>query len=521
MSDLVSISQSSEGAGDVIFVHGLGGDACDTWGFPDNSCWRACINIARPDLNIWSLSYRVDASEWAAGAMPLSDRAVNVLALLDIRLTEDRPIVFVCHSFGGLLVKELLRNAITTTPKYRKLATNVKLVVFFATPHSGSAVADLAKYLGFFLRDSIAVSDLTAQNLRLRDLNLWFRNNFGDLGLRTLIFYETLKTRGVHVVNESSADPGIAPITPIPIDANHLDIAKPKRFSDIAIGQTLKAIDDAVPSPKYQFRYDDISDVQPREAGTSGPSPLGLLSMRSVPWKTLGWGLVMIAAVASIGLALAWLFIPAAPREVNRLDMKAVLYTRDAQYVGATGLRTELMRPSPLAKAPFRQIAGVETPVNVESISIEIPKALTAKIEIHEAESYEEKNPDRPDEPPKVGGGSHLIVMRFHLPANFHGGEIKRINSLSTRRWETSSPIKVRTNKIWTDCEKPTVETCAPDSRLFYIYLSAGPNGKVYDNEPLAHAKFYEVSLDFADGQPGTLIIENYELFNLAYWLTH
>src|SRR5450756_1246035 len=112
MSELVSIYRSPEPAGDVVFVHGLGGDAYDTWGFPDSSCWRQSITIARPDLNIWSLGYRVAASEWSAGAMPLSDRAINVLALLEIRLSEDRPIIFICHSLGGLLVKELLRNAI-------------------------------------------------------------------------------------------------------------------------------------------------------------------------------------------------------------------------------------------------------------------------------------------------------------------------------------------------------------------------------------------------------------------------
>ena len=62
--------------------------------------------------------------------MPLSDRAINVLALLDVHLPVDRPLIFVCHSSGGLLVKELLRNALTTTPQYTHLARSTKLVVF-------------------------------------------------------------------------------------------------------------------------------------------------------------------------------------------------------------------------------------------------------------------------------------------------------------------------------------------------------------------------------------------------------
>jgi hypothetical protein len=137
-------------------------------------------------------------------------------------------------------------------------AKNVKLIIFLATPHTGSGLADLALYLGFFLRNSVAVSDLTAQNPRLRDLNLWFRNNFDKLGLQTLIFFETKETRGVRVVNESSADPGIPPISPTKIDANHSDIAIPRHPSSIVIGQTLKAFDEAVPSTIYRFRSEDF-----------------------------------------------------------------------------------------------------------------------------------------------------------------------------------------------------------------------------------------------------------------------
>jgi hypothetical protein len=87
-------------------------------------------------------------------------------------------------------------------------------------------------------------------------LNLWFRNNFNSLGTKTCIFFETQKTHGLRVVNEASADPGIPGISPIPIDADHLQIIHPNSYRDIVVGQTLKLIDHAIPSQTFKFDPD-------------------------------------------------------------------------------------------------------------------------------------------------------------------------------------------------------------------------------------------------------------------------
>jgi pimeloyl-ACP methyl ester carboxylesterase len=92
-------------AGHVIFVHGLGGNPTTTWGFDREISWHTWIKSNRPDLNIWSIGYEVAISEWAGSAMPLADRALNILALLDNRSIGLKPICFVCHSMGGLLAR--------------------------------------------------------------------------------------------------------------------------------------------------------------------------------------------------------------------------------------------------------------------------------------------------------------------------------------------------------------------------------------------------------------------------------
>jgi pimeloyl-ACP methyl ester carboxylesterase len=507
MSELFSIFRSVEPIGDVIFVHGLGGDAHETWGFPDKSAWLQSINIARPDLNIWSLGYRVDVSEWTGGAMPLSDRAINILALLDIRLSENRPIIFVCHSLGGLLVKELLRNALTTTPRYKRMAEKVKLIVFFATPHSGSGVADLAGYLKFFLRNSIAVSDLTAQNPRLRDLNLWFRNNFASLDLKTLIFFETKKTRGVQVVNETSADPGIAPISPIPIDADHLDITKATKSSDIAIGQTLLAFDAAVPSSKHRFRYEDVGHIQAGEVKRS----------TTWAWKK-GNHLSLRTAVRIVGIIVAvGIAVYAAVWWVTPDLSQAVLYTSGGRYSGKVEWQYELVTESRLA-TPLSIMSGLErklTPVPAVKAVVKILDALEANIVIQKATHTKVKTSKVGEDGKKEDtgeyevGGAHLIEIVFHLPEKFHGGAVGAVKSIAVKRREgqEATNLYITEDKFNDVCG--SLLPCKPaEISKFYAYLSPDPKITPYNNWNMHIAGYFEISLTFADKQPGTVVIE-------------
>ena len=82
-------------------------------------------------------------------AMPLSDRAKSVLLQLEVAGLGERPLVFVTHSMGGLLVKQLLRTASDNSAQrqYMAVLKNTRGVCFIATPHVG---ADLAKWAAYF-----------------------------------------------------------------------------------------------------------------------------------------------------------------------------------------------------------------------------------------------------------------------------------------------------------------------------------------------------------------------------------
>lgn len=230
-NDLIEISgtENPSRRGDVIFVHGLGGDARGTW-HPqergdDNNFWPAWLGEDLSDVGIWSLAYEVEPFRWKGNSMPLVDRATNSLDLLDSYEIGDRPIIFVTHSMGGLLVKQMLRSA-RDFGKWQAIASGTRGIVFLSTPHSGSDLASWINYIGTILQTTVSVDELEAHDPNLRNLNLLYRNDDQFSEIPMLVYCETRPTNGILVVNQTSADPGIKNVIPVPMDCDHISICK-------------------------------------------------------------------------------------------------------------------------------------------------------------------------------------------------------------------------------------------------------------------------------------------------------
>lgn len=243
----VASIQRPHSTADVIFVHGLGGDGRDTWTAAHDAFWPLWIFDDLKTIEVWTLEYPASMFGSANGSLVISDQAKQVLDLLAAHSMGNRPLAFVCHSLGGLLVKQLLRTAKELhISSWEAIAANTKGVIFLATPHAGSSIATIASK---FPTVSRATTQIIANDPHLLALRDWYQQNAGSLGLSTHAYCETKAHKGQLIVDKSSANPGVLGCVPIEFDGDHVEICKPpSRQSAVYVGAR-KFISDVLGTP--------------------------------------------------------------------------------------------------------------------------------------------------------------------------------------------------------------------------------------------------------------------------------
>jgi protein SERAC1 len=229
---LMVISAVDDPIANVIFVHGLSGDQSDSWrcGTSDE-LWPSWLNERFPGLAVHSFGYA--ASVFAKNEQDLFERATSALDLFASKGFGKCPLILVGHSLGGLLIKSILRKSRETSDQgLTAVADATRLVVFIATPHTGASLASIGKFvLPHFTSDKIEI--LANKAGILDDLKQAYRD-FVDKksDLQTVVYYEKLNTHSQLIVDRDSSDPGVAKVTPVAVDKNHISICKPDTRDD-------------------------------------------------------------------------------------------------------------------------------------------------------------------------------------------------------------------------------------------------------------------------------------------------
>ncbi|KAI0132551.1 WD40-repeat-containing domain protein [Xylariales sp. AK1849] len=235
-------SPEKERVVDILFIHGLGGTSRRTWSRNRDLdfLWPQLWLPNEPDFaraRILSFGYNAHyASTKHHAALTISDFANDLLFRMKYgeggtERMGQVPIIVVAHSMGGLVFKKAFIQG-QLNEEYRSITASIKSVLFLATPHRGT---DLAETLNKILSSSIFghsskdyIHELARSSPTIDELNESFRHHAGKL--RIFSFYETLRTSigltSMMVLEKNSSVLGYPNETSQPLTANHHEVCK-------------------------------------------------------------------------------------------------------------------------------------------------------------------------------------------------------------------------------------------------------------------------------------------------------
>lgn len=217
-------------------------------------CWpkdwlpNDCNNLRILGVNYWS-----SLSEWLERCpLQTADIATRAADLAPVLVDagvgkRNVPVVWLAHSMGGLIVKQVLSEASESKDSMlQKLSENTKAILFYSTPHKGSSLAAMPRAAAAVLWPSNDVRQLQENSPTLLELHTAFLKFADVYGWETISFAETMPTLvtafkvPIHFVESFSADLGRGVFYQLPLD--HLSICKPATRQSILYTTVLDAI---------------------------------------------------------------------------------------------------------------------------------------------------------------------------------------------------------------------------------------------------------------------------------------
>lgn len=256
---------------DVIAIHGLNGHPRDTWTYGEAEgqvFWlQDFLPKALPGARIFTYGY--DSSLfWTSSTGDIDTYAKGLLDHLNLERQEapaqsSRPIIFICHSLGGLVCKKSLIIANEKRDRYESILDSTRAIFFFGTPHQGSDFADTASNF-FRLFDTWVVEaigkkgkpvrpelikDLGPKSKTLEQLCTAFVNRAH--AVRCIVsFFELNKLRSQIIVSRRSATIGVVNEDVVPLKGDHTQICRIKDESEPSfrrIVQECRNLDSGIP----------------------------------------------------------------------------------------------------------------------------------------------------------------------------------------------------------------------------------------------------------------------------------
>lgn len=273
----------------IIAIHGLYESALETWTDSETGVlWlRALFPHQRLKARVQAYGYK--AGTLASPGQGIADRilphATTLIAELcaDRYLSNavDRPIIFICHGLGGLLVKRALVFSSTsrarTVEHRRSIYLSTYAILFMGTPHNGiDKDALLLPQKG----DGAGPSQFMLNLLKGSEMLQEVTDQFAPLMKQFSIycFWEELVTQTengqAYIVDKESAAPGWHDVDRCGITATHSGMVKFSRPEDpgyrVVLEALMRYIKHAPPLIRSRWQHDikTLAEERQREVET-------------------------------------------------------------------------------------------------------------------------------------------------------------------------------------------------------------------------------------------------------------
>ncbi|KAK0621967.1 hypothetical protein B0T17DRAFT_307871 [Bombardia bombarda] len=189
---------------DIVAIHGLNAwknpnPAEHTWTAEGKLWLRDYLPQTAPNARVLLAGYNSNAA-LGTTTLDIRGQANNLLNRLDAMRKEDpdRPLIFICHSMGGLVVKQAIITA-SSDNNYKKIVSSTYGIVFFGTPHNGGNHAGIGSVAAKIARavlgnpNSGFMEVLQSRSYALDNITESFRPFLEDF--QFISFYETKNFR--------------------------------------------------------------------------------------------------------------------------------------------------------------------------------------------------------------------------------------------------------------------------------------------------------------------------------------
>lgn len=128
----------------------------------------------------------------------IAARFVNRLRSVGFGSSQSKPVIFLAHSLGGIILKEALIILAGISDQQHSILGNLKSVIFFGTPHKGMSTEQLITMVRHQPNEDL-VRDLSPDSSYLFHVEERFNGVQVPRAFRVVSFYETKTTRTVQV----------------------------------------------------------------------------------------------------------------------------------------------------------------------------------------------------------------------------------------------------------------------------------------------------------------------------------